>query len=174
VSSDSVVEDLDVFADGVTGLGWRDLTETTSLSVADVQADVGGWASLGFVHGTTAQLITFFSNAGIPHIGPGFTSENFVPATSLMGLLGLSFTPSIAQGSIGLDEPGVGSVYGSRLQLDTFSSTAEVDPTKFNFTQTFSASTMGHFLVRPVPEPTTALLLATGLAGLAVRRQALG
>lgn len=41
-----------VTRDTETGLDWLDLTATLNLSYNDIEADLGGWISLGFRHAT--------------------------------------------------------------------------------------------------------------------------
>jgi len=161
--------------DTETGLDWLDLTATLNLSYNDIEADVGGWISLGIRHATGSEVCGLFVHALAPAPCPSATSAsgsgNLV--ATLQGFVGITDSGVRAIASNGMfddGEPSDGVGYGqvgySVLSMSSQSSVRE--------NQVFAASAsgyVGHWLVRPVPEPSTGLLLAAGLAAFAVRRR---
>ncbi len=74
--------------DTETGLQWLDLTHSLNFSYAAVEAGEGGFLSVGLRHATEPEVAGLFVAAGIPNLSDVFVTENFVPASQLMSLLG--------------------------------------------------------------------------------------
>jgi hypothetical protein len=80
----------DVYIDPQTGLEWLAMYKTVGKSPDSIMngPDGDGLAAQGWVHATIPQIKTLFKNAYLIEPIEGFTSQNFVAANSLMGLLG--------------------------------------------------------------------------------------
>jgi hypothetical protein len=180
--------------DDVTGLEWLDLTLTAGRTVDDIVGNDGtdelgpGGDFEGFRYATklevtgwtaTGQVDSLFSNFGLNSTFSSIGSYPFVfDYMSYVGCFSGCGTYSFVQG-ICVDEidpqqfhwfptetfPSQGQDFGS-LQAST---TGPVTSTPVNG----SVQTIGHFLVRPVPEPGALVALVPGLAMLAwLRRRA--
>ena len=160
-----------VTRDTVTGLEWLDLTETLDKSFSDVTCG-SFYSTYGFTHATQAQVETLFLGAAVGATlnldsGSFNTVPNGTAAEKLLGLLGQTDTlgAHLYGQAITVDGPGnsywapwYGKESGSTLgQLATGTIAGTTDGSAIPF--------VGHWLVRstPVPEPTTAALLALGL-----------
>jgi hypothetical protein len=164
--------------DSETGLNWLDLTATVNRSYSDIEADVGGWISLGFRHATGSEVCGLFTvHALAPSPCPNATSANGsgnVVAT-LQGFVGITNSGVRVVGSHGMFDDGdasntVGWAFVQYSVFSTSSQSAVLDDGAFADT---AGGTIGHWLVHPVPEPSTALLLAAGLVALAGSRRRL-
>lgn len=77
--------------DTSTGLRWLDFTQTAGQSFDAVSTQLGvGGAFDGFNYATSAQVETFWTNAGIPTISVlgDFQAANFTPVSQLTNLIG--------------------------------------------------------------------------------------
>ena len=166
--------------DTTTGTDWLDLTATLNLSARDILADIGGWQSLGFVHATTMDVRTLFLNSDPPNIvintgANPLSPSNVRGAQRLLNLMGITFPgPSpndfdiLGNGIAGAGEPGVSLVHFADYGTTT-------DGTRGFFfvpdgiaPDTFRDTQVGNFLIRPIPEPSTVWLLATGMVFLSL------
>jgi len=156
------------------GLDWIDMTETRMLSYNQVVAELGpGGAFEGFRYATLAELQTLMLDSGID-IDPGADPMlNFAPIDALIALMGNSGN-FLDGGFIGVTSElwaagaHIQYLYGPNgyVNFDYFNGT--LDET---VGLDYEPNTMfGHFLVRPVPEPSTGLLLGLGLVGLGAAR----
>ena len=185
-SATLVAVDLFTAGDGLltrdtgSGLDWIDVTATVSRSYNDIEAGAGGWISLGFRHATGSELCGLFATyAEAPAPCPASSSHpgavvdpDLVQA--LQGFVGVTFSGRGIEASSGYFDDGNASdnVGVASLQYNSSSSSgrSSVRSDVALATQT-SGSTSGHWLVRPVPEPSTAVLVAAGLIVLALRGQ---
>src|SRR5262245_16004882 len=92
--------------DTETGLDWLDLPATVNLSYNDVEADVGGWVSLGFRHATGSQVCGLFSTYAVapapcPGVGPVAG-----PVIELMSFVGITNSGIRIVASTGLFDDG--------------------------------------------------------------------
>ena len=180
ISQDSSFGVNTITHDTDTGLQWLDLTESTGLSVNQVQAEFGaGGTYEGFTYATRSDVETlFFTSAGIT---PGFQGPAEFAVWELANLLGITDAFFfVSFGHYLLDIPALNAGLGSLEPLipfgDAAASRAIVDDNGFAFDE--GAATVGSFLIRsseptsvPVPEPSSALLLIPGLAALAYGRR---
>jgi len=175
-----LVGDLNSPADGLltldtgSGLEWLDWAVTDGMSVNQVEDELeSGGMFDSFRYATNAEVITFWLNAGIPNV-PGITLANLAPVQALVTLLGVTFSNSlVTAGSIGFTNDVSGALRfeanladrtpfdglgQATLQLTIGITDASQDPSR------------GHALVRPIPEPASAVLLLAGLCGVAFGR----
>ena len=184
-----------VTRDAPGDLDWLDPTLTAGLSVEDILAGVGGWTAAGWRHATTAEVCALFQSqflGGTPC--PGQTDDASAPgaraAQGLVQLLGQRFSgPTMRPGGLGeiVDLP---TITASGFFLDLQGGVGSANYTAFDATPTnavavwsvtenvgdFPSATVGHFLVRAVPEPAAGWLgVAAGICiGVLRRRLAVG
>lgn len=142
--------------DDVSGLRWLDLTETTGISMDDIEADVGGWASRGFRHASTSEIYDLFER-NIGHlIGRwGFTLvDGGAAATMFQNYFGITYEwPNgldlssfgfFDDGNPGNDRVGGVGVYNDGLNGQ---STVTIEEDASGFYRDSAIPTWGHFLV---------------------------
>lgn len=174
--------DLNALGDGLitrdtsTGLDWLDLTATLGKSYNEVDAGFGGFIDQGFSFATESQVRALYTEAGIAQIGAS-TASNFEGVLLLQDLMGVTASPGLnggifSQGYAELDvfDP-VATSSGILQWFPGFPEAgADVGAT---VEKDLGLASFGSYLVRPIPEPSTALFLAAGLAALAARRRTL-
>jgi hypothetical protein len=153
-----------------TNLEWLDLTETQGLTLNQVQSSslilTDGW-----VYATAAQVTTLFTNAGFLTTNNVNNPANDPAAALLLGALGCTqFCGTVNATGRGFADNG--SPWYTRPNYHTSglgagAAVISLQTTDLDLVDT----TAGHFLVRVVPEPGTALLVSAGLAILGVRRR---
>jgi len=161
-----------VTRDTETGLDWLDLTATLNLSYNDVEADTGGWLSLGFRHATGSQVCGLFGTYAVaPAPCPGVLPVAG-PVTTLQGFVGITDTGPRTITSEGAFDDGDVSIGVGQATLLRFGAGASQSQVLVDVLYATTADgTLGHWLVRPVPEPSTGLLVAAGLLAFASRRR---
>lgn len=160
--------------DTLTNLDWLDLTETQGLSMQDIEADAGGFASAGWRPARTPQVCSLFrSYAGLTQC-PVFQSHGVAHGPGLEGMmrmLGLYEDSPLGGHVIGIAgwlEGGMPNAGQANLSyvIDADDLSAFVERGA-PIPRYGSLGDVGNYLVRAVPEPATSLSLALGLAALA-------
>ena len=169
--------------DTSTGLDWLDVTATQGASVDQVFAGVGGFIAAGWSYATTAELCGLFGALGDPISNCPSTSLlvfdtlSSSSATTLTSLLGNTSFGADPGGSYGFFDSGnfssnlagVGCIQASAVNC--FTANTDVAVALQDWTNAGAGNAIiGSFLVRPVPEPTTALLVGSGLVALGLSR----
>lgn len=172
-----------VTRDTVSGRDWLDIDETTGLSIADIAAGAGGWATAGWRHATASELcglLAYDGAAPSPCPGSGYVGTSG-EGQLILDLLGISIVreQDYLGGTLVLsqiwavfdDATGDPALHGElELSVDRHTDgwtwtyvglSPDSIPESYPYDQ--------HLLVRAVPEPTPGLLLAFGLAGLALQ-----
>jgi hypothetical protein len=193
----AVLVPIDLFAPGdelatydtVTDLAWLDLDRTTGMSFDDFGADGGGWAAAGWRPAKTQELCSLInSHAATLDPCPQLLIPDVEPTPQIDALIALleptmfgadyssGEEPGLAAVGLFLDEDGAVGQAGivdadlARL-LFGLPNRAMVFAGEVGGSTDWAASDAGLFLVRPVPEPSKPLLLAVGIASLALARK---
>jgi hypothetical protein len=163
------------------GIDWLDLTETNGLSVNDALATFPGWE---LANGS--QVCAFVQDA-VPsglhstfYRCGGSSPAQFSggrPPWNMIGLWGKTIQEGITPNSPywGSDATGSAGIFSDspdfgKADIWTLASNSG---SYRSVSRSFDTATngIGVFLVRPIPEPSTALLVAWSLAGLGVARK---
>jgi hypothetical protein len=176
-----IVRDWQVPGDGAltldtaTGLQWLDLTVAAQRSVIDVSGQLcQGCEFAGFRYAHESEVRTLLSHADIPGQLGDWDSINYEPILDLQELIGLT-RASFGETFGATGDQGASTAYvlgiGIQQQSNPASSVFEQGRVLTNDVITPDRTAfIGHWLVTPVPEPSTALLMGLGIAGLASRR----
>lgn len=165
-----------VTRDTASGLDWLDVTETRGVTFDAVEAGAGGWIAAGWRHATGAEVCALFTTlGGVPSPCPGaqiYQPGNFgQPHLDFLGITDIR-DQDYSPGTLHLeqiwavyDDETAGPVGLVELSVDTHSdgwvqTFIDVqddawDPSRF--------TGYANFLVRAIPEPGSASLLAAGL-----------
>ena len=175
-----ISQDLSAPGDGLitfdtdTNLQWLDVTATLNLSYDDLIAGAGGFIAAGFGFATNTQVETLWTNAGVVDTSGLLLITNRAGVDLLLSLMGCTSScgtgNDVQQGQAEFD-PAQVELNGPFLQLAGGNlARADIDP---GFTQArdFTSPTLGNFLVRVVPEPSTSLLVGSGLLILGASRR---
>ena len=159
--------------DDVTNLRWLDLSLTDGLSYNDILGGVGNaWQSLGWRHATTAEMCDLFvryvaTPSSCPQSGASPLPEGaadylrlFMEPNSDPGDV-TSLNGAFNDGSIGA---GQGAIFLDPLNYFTVQA-------PLGISRDFHDDKIGNWLVQPIPEPSTALLVGCGLGVLAGTRR---
>jgi hypothetical protein len=157
--------------DTATGLEWLDVSLSNDRSFLDVAGQFGmGGDFEGFRHATGMELIQLYSNAGIPDIDVfGGSTANLAPVMGLIDLVGHTRSQGEYLETFGLvDDIAFQSLrFSGDLDFLTINSSpayAAMVLNGFARSETIAFDFVGHWLVRPVPVPSSFILLTTGLA----------
>jgi len=176
-SAHAILVGVDLFAvgdelitlDTDTGLEWLDLTETVGLSYNDIViGGAGGYTGMGFVFADETQVATLWANAGVVDTTGNSTVLNRPGVDLLLAMMGCTFNCAGNQGHQAQSEfDPVQANLASPFVQQTGGGEAEAHIAPgFMTSRSFSDPVVGNYLVRPVPEPGTALLMLGGLVGL--------
>jgi hypothetical protein len=152
------------------GFDWLDVTETSGLSVNDILGGSGGLVADGWRFATATELcLLLATHAFAPSPCPGDSSIATDQNAALISLLGVNSSDASRLSSRGWydDQNAADPDYGL-AQIDILSgTTSRSDLSNDSVPLDAVLNNTGAFLVRPIPEPSTATLLALGLMGLA-------
>jgi PEP-CTERM motif len=180
--------------DTTTNLEWLDLTKSTNLSINAIQGGAGGFLANGFTVATLAQVEKLYTDGGWDGVddSPNQGSVgHFAFVSNIQGLLGVTgfdnvnnvlepFSEGFALSSIAglasrpfteISQNGTaGRVVCTTSGFNTFTDVNLFSGCRMDFNQQFGF--VGTYLVRAaaVPEPTSLVLLGTGIAGACARR----
>jgi hypothetical protein len=151
-------------------LDWLDVPISAGRSYDDVSIQFGpGGDFEGFRYALKSEVAALYNSVGIYNIsGPPPSTESYAPAVYLQGLVGET-SPMTTSGVVA-DLYVDGQHFGSELRRDDAEQTAIAEDFEVRFAD--DAPAPGHWLVRPVPEPSTAVLVAAGLLLMARLRRA--
>ena len=169
--------------DAVSALEWLSPTFTKGQSYNDV---VGGFDALltteGFSYATRDMVVDLInSHFAHPPVGGQGTPAGFASAEAFFAVFGINFATTCG-GEAAIPCPrtqgltvDAGPSAGTRLavgmqQFGTDGSLIDNNP----FTETYHDSQLGHWLVRPIPEPSSDALACVAAVALALRRRASG
>jgi len=181
--SDLLEVDLDEPEDGLVtrdttaGLDWLDPVLSSGLSFAEVEADVGGFFSDGWRHATGGEVCRLFDALGAaPTPCPGGEIPVEVDDISEhFRLLGLTPSRPLSENALrGVYEDGAAADRAGLAEIIFLSNIALIDGDLSIRDASISADegrlSVGHLLVRPVPEPRAAWVVPVVLAVLSAVR----
>lgn len=152
-----------------TGLIWLDLTETLGDSINTALTN-----NPSYTLATTDQVAEMFTNAGFTDIGGLATVADRPAAEFLIDSLGCTASDIVCAGlnAYGRGFAAIGGGFYApsyRISSVPANSGDAVVLSLFSTDPTVGVGDRGVYLVRPIPEPGTALMLGLGLVGLALR-----
>lgn len=182
-SATIVSRDLHTTGDGLitrdldNGLDWLDWTQGLQYSYIDMLNEFGpGGAFEGWRYATQAELDAFMISAGVPDLGQR-TVANVPSVTNILSLLGANdyyFSLGLGNSSVAFIHdstnagPG-GFVDHIAFTIETFDNPVRAKAGELGMAINNFAFGSGHALVRVIPAPGSAALLAVG--GLVATRR---
>lgn len=164
-----------VTVDPSTGLQWLDLPLTVNLNYFQMEAQLGpGGTFAGFRHATRAEVETLWTSAGIPYFGVGLSGQqmqaNYAPVVALENLIGLtrSDDSGFSTGMVSDVNPNSPDM-SLRPMIWTPASGWGMAAVN-EWASGSSSVNIGHWLVQPIPEPSTASLVGLSLVALGLLR----
>ena len=167
-------------ADSVTwdteaGLEWLDLTFSINMSYDSVNSQLGSGDTFdGWTIPTGSEVSTLFSNAGITNvIDGGFIPQATTgPAEALIALVGNTSAPLAEQADGNYDDGG--GIFIGRARVFVAGpgdAVSRIDTDWYDRTspREFTGAWLVRDAPRPIPEPTTILLLGVATLGLGCR-----
>ncbi|MGP1273371.1 MAG: PEP-CTERM sorting domain-containing protein [Phycisphaerales bacterium] len=184
-SEDDAIFGVDsITRDAAQQLDFLDLTLSTNISYNEMITQFGtGGDFEGWRHATSNEVITLINNAGFdPFLQPDdgtfevnaiFGTPGVDSMSTLVDLVGELFDQGSFRMTEGITATSLDFGFGPRQRVVNIQDTvnpASGETVRLLATAPTSASDFtGHWLVRPVPAPSTAALL--GVAGLAATRR---
>jgi hypothetical protein len=162
--------------DDTTGLLWLDIGLTDGLSYNDVQNGIGNsWYAEGWRHATSSEMCSLFSEYVIVidpcPAGPATTLPSGA-ADYLLSFMEPNSEPGDTIALNGAFDDGPVSVAVGQGTIALSPADLIVVQAPNGISADVHNPSVGNWLVQPIPEPSTAVLLATGLAAVAaIRRQ---
>lgn len=157
-----------------TNLSWLDLTATRGQSYDTIVSGYGGYFSLGFRYATTAEVSALWLNVGVTRQQGLYYPENEPGASLLVNLMGC--TNNCGFGTDGHQGLAEGIPFNALLAKAPYIALSPDRAEGFavllgsTIPKSSSFSSVGSYLVRPIPEPTSSLLIVVGLLCLAAKR----
>ena len=173
-ASAALVDNGATTVDTATNLEWLDLTATLGLSYSDALAS--SYVTVdGYRAATSLEVAQLFNNAGIGTLDNLAREVDFAGATALLDTLGCTLAPAVCATSAnpsatGFAEWTPGTGRRALYRTDSINGGRGAATIQSSFVTTADAG-IGTFLVRAVPEPSTAVLLLGGMIGLGLKRR---
>lgn len=163
-----IIDNGNSMLDTATGIEWLDLTETQGLSWN--QAEASSFATVdGYVHATVADVITMFTNAGFLTTNNASNAANDPAAAALLAALGCTqfcgTSNALGRGFADWDGTFTTRPFYRASALGAAAATTSL----LSSNRDLVDASAGHYMVRAVPEPSSAILIAVGLAILGAR-----
>lgn len=156
--------------DTIGGLDWLDLNETFNLTYNEALSEIGLSIPAGFRFATQSEVFGLFAEAGVA-LPTSINFSDYTNAVTLMNLLGcteVQCDPNFGLVTGTMDFDAFDPQHGTALQMQVNSIQQQVSTLFFMdpLPKDSGISASGNFLVRPIPEPGTGLLLGFGLIAL--------
>jgi hypothetical protein len=165
--------------DTVAELEWLDVTETEGRSWTQITLGLGGYLADGYHLADRFEVCGLLSSLGdsLPNC-TGLASsspEDTVPASTAATVLALLGATQFGASQGWIQGPDFAGGEVAIVQIEEFGASGFIrtfHDSSLGMDVDTSDANVGIYLVRPwvVPEPSTAFMLATGLAGIAYTR----
>lgn len=160
--------------DTETGLEWLDITATRGQSYDSVASGYGGFMSLGFRFAVVSEVSELYSNAGVIYQQGGYYAENAAGAALLISLIGCTincnFSVATQQGLADSDPFSRTLARAPYVAISSDRTLGFANLLAATIAKNRGYQEVGSYLVRPIPEPSTATFLSIGFSVLALTR----